>query len=339
MKTAFSGRLWLNGEFGVSRVRETPFILRGENDYHCPIHKEVMQSLIKDWGISRVLDWVLSGKSEANDLGSSKVIKSHKIKKARGLKGLSRYGGRMLRNSIALLEREAGKDCLSFLTLTVPDCSAEDYRNLAGVWAEVWRQLQQWLKRKLKAARLPGEIVSVSEIQTKRYEATGLPVLHLHLLFQGRYGKKASWVIAPKAVRKAWKRIIKPYLPSASKWDSLENLQRIKRSAGAYMAKYMSKGTDTLERMMTDGWADCIPSAWWGCSFSLRRRVLALSPCGVDVGNVIVQMIDTGDWDWLSYIFPIRLDHPAVGSYTVGYAGKVKPGWLERVLAIISAIT
>lgn len=317
-----TGRIWLNGEFGVSRVRETPFLLQNENDYHCPIHKEVMRSLIDAWGISDVLNWVLSGKGASDRIGSSKVTKSLKTSKPRGTKGLTRWGGRMLRNSIYLLEKEAGKDCLSFLTLTVPDCSLEDYKRLAMDWALVTKQLLQRLSQRLQSRQLKGEVVGVSEVQQERFERSGIPALHLHLLFQGRSGKKSAWVITPKWVRKAWKRIIQPYLPSATQWNALENLQRIKKSAGAYMAKYMSKGVDVIERIIESGLGECLPKAWWNCTFSLRRRVLSLSPSGVDVGRVIVRTIDAGDWSLITYLFPIRLEHPLVGMYTIGYGGK-----------------
>lgn len=332
LKIKYSGRVWLNGEFGVSRVRETPFILGGENDYHDPKKREVMKSLIADFGIQAMLEWVMNGGVGGTPLGSSKVVKSHRTRKARGTKGLSRWGGRILRNSIHLLEREAGKDSLSFLTLTVPDCSLSDYRGLAASWDEVTRQLIQHLRRRLQSQQLSGEVVGVSEIQEKRYQRTGVPALHLHLLFQGRAGRKTAWVITPKWVRKAWMRIIKPYLPSATAWNSLENLQRIQKSAGAYMAKYMSKGVHTIERMIDEGLADCVPKAWWNCSFSLRRRVLSLSPCGFSVGEVVVNIINSGDWSSLSYLFPIRLEHPLVGAYTVGYAGKFLNACLNDVL-------
>lgn len=314
-------------------MREAPIFLGGENDYHDTKRRLVMHSLIESFGLAAMCNWVLGGAGGLPLLGSSKVTKSHKTSKARGMKGLSRYGGKMIRNAIALLEREAGKDSLTFATLTVPDCPLKEYMSLAASWAEVLRQLQQWLKRKLTAKQLRGEVVAVSEVQTERYGRTGIPALHLHLLFQGRGGRKSAWVITPKSIRKAWKRIIQPYLPSAQQWNALENLQRVKKSAGAYMAKYMSKGTGVIERMVSDGLECCIPSAWWNCTFSLRRRVLELSPCGSVVGNFIVSCIDSGNWDWLSYVFPIRLTHPLIGDYTIGYAGRIKTEFLSSFLS------
>lgn len=329
----FSGRIWLNGEFGVSRQREALFSTKIENDYHCPIHREVMRSLVDSWGVSAVLDWVLSGKGSegAIALGSSNVPKPHKSKKRRGEGGITPLGRKMLRNAATLLERERGKHQLSFLTLTVPGCTGEEYEGLVAEWSEVTRKALQNLRRRLIAKGLVGELLSCTEIQEKRSQSGGLPALHLHVVFHGKIPKSSSWAVTPKWVRKMWKSILTPYMPSVTDWSAVENLKRVQKSASAYLGKYMSKGVSAVGAMIAAGKAHLLPSAWWNCTFSLRRRVRSLMLEGYAIGQKLINLIDAGKAHWFVYLHPIKLPLATGGEYTVGWSGRLHD-WAYRIL-------
>lgn len=328
----FSGKIWLNGEFGVSRQREALFSSKIENDYHCPIHKQVMRSLIDDWGVSSVLDWILRGKAEEGvAIGSSMVTKSHKSRKARGSGGITPYGRKMLRNAATLLQNECGHHRLSFLTLTVPQCSEAEYRAIAGDWSEITRQYQQYLRRCLTKRGLSGELVVCSEIQEERYEATGLPCLHLHLCFQGKPIGENAWVVTPKQCAKGWKSILKRYLPNCPDWRAVENLRQVRKSAAGYLGKYMSKGARAVSSLVDAGRADMLPSAWWNCTFSLRRRVLAGQLSGYKAGDSLINLIDSGRAECFHHLAPIMLPLRGGGEYIVGWFGRLK-SWAYQML-------
>lgn len=328
----FSGQLWLNGEFGVSRQREALFSSKIENDYHCPIHKEVMRSLVDAWGVSAVLDWVLSGREGGGlPLGSSNVPKPHKTRKRRGEGGITALGRKMLRNAAELLQRESGHFRLSFLTLTVPGCTEAEYEGLVADWGEITRQALQNLRRRLLSRELPGEVLCCTEIQEKRAAAGGLPALHLHVVFQGKTLKGGAWALTPKWVRKMWKRILAPRLPSVSDWSAVENLKMVRKSAASYLAKYMSKGVSVVSALVERGQGHLLPSAWWNCTFSLRRRVRANGCSGYSIGSKLINLIDKGRFECFLYLHPIKLPLATGGEYIVGWAGKLYP-WASQML-------
>lgn len=329
----FAGRVWLNGEFGVSRQREALFSGKIENDYHCPIHREVMRSLVDSWGVSAVLDWVLSGKGSegANALGLSNVPKPHGSKKPRGSGGITPYGRKMLRNAATLLQQENQHWRLSFLTLTIPRCTLEQYEAVVKDWAEIQRQFQQGLRRRLISRGLPGELLSCTEIQEERFAGSGVPALHLHIVFQGKDRKRASWAVTPKMVRKMWVQILKPRMPSVTDWRAVENLKQVRKDAAAYIGKYMSKGVLAVAAMTDAGLGHLLPSAWWNASFSLRRRVIAHSMVGYSIGEKLINLIDRGKANWFKWLQPIKLPLSTGGEYIVGWSGRLHD-WAYRIL-------
>lgn len=155
---------------------------------------------------------------------------------------------RNIRNACYLLETQYGKDSLSFLTLTLPDLSDEGLQACAENWGRMVDQFLKWLRDRMMLGGIPLEYVYCTEIQTKRREKYGHEALHLHLLFRGNAGRRKPWVVSPKQCRKAWARCIKSVCSEPFKDCSLENLQRIKRNAGAYMSKYLSKGTRSSDQ-------------------------------------------------------------------------------------------
>lgn len=149
---------------------------------------------------------------------------------------------RNIRNACYLLEQKYGKDNLSFLTLTLPDLPPEGLEACAANWGKMVDQFLKWLRTKAECAGIPLDYVYCTEVQTKRKERTGNEALHLHLLFRGKPAKRKQWMVTPVQCRKEWVRCIKSVCPVSFESRALENLQRIRKSAGGYMSKYISKG-------------------------------------------------------------------------------------------------
>lgn len=221
----------------------------------------------------KLINYVRRG--ELTPLGSSSAGILQKTPKTRATpKSLTKRLARRIRNACFLLEQKYSKDCLSFLTLTLPDFSQEDLAKCAQSWGKMVHEFCEWLRYRLSLKNIPLEYVYCTEIQTKRLEKRHEYALHLHIAFRGRYDKKAPWSITPKQVRKQWVRVLKRCVGHGSfKRDSLENLQRIKRSLAGYLSKYMSKGNCSLPKGH-EGAALPDPRINWGSiSRSLSQEI------------------------------------------------------------------
>lgn len=56
-------------------------------------------------------------------------------------------------------------------------------------------------------------------------------------------------------------------------WNAAVNVQRIKKSASAYMGKYLSKGTQTAQKIIDSGKGHLLPKAWYFCTQVLLDRI------------------------------------------------------------------
>lgn len=198
---------------------------------------------------------------------------------------------RNIRNACYLLEQQHGKDNLSFLTLTLPDLSAEGLAMCAANWGRMVDQFLKWLRTKTEKQGIPLEYVYCTEIQTKRKERTGNEALHIHLLFRGKRGKRGTWVVTPKQVRAEWVRCIKSVCNEPFETRALENLQRIRKSAGGYMSKYLSKRKDGYNPESDESTGIRFVGHWGGMSRqlskSIKRRIIRLDS-GSSAGEVVL---------------------------------------------------
>lgn len=195
------------------------------------------------------------------------------LTRVRGI-GQSTYSKRMVRNCIYRLEELHGRYNLAFATYTLPQVSAEVLQCIRQEWAEIVRQHLQAIKRKLESADIIPEIVHVTEIQTKRYENWGQLVPHLHMVFQSRKGKGFLYAISKEENTAIWNRIVNNILVKNGH-EPLEmpyasDIQQIKKSAQAYMSKYMSKGSSVCYKFQGRMWQ---PKSWWGATLTLRQWV------------------------------------------------------------------
>lgn len=190
------------------------------------------------------------------------------------LADMTKNMARNIRNSVYLLEKDYGKDQLSFLTLTLPNLSTDELSACCERWQDMTDQMLKWLRKRLQSKGIEFEYVYCTEIQSKRLQLRGEYAPHLHIIFRGRNGRKASWAIAPKMVRQAWSGIIGGVINHRDfRTDALENLQRIKFSAARYLSKYLSKGSCSIAKAESGTAVQRLRTQWGGMARKLSRKL------------------------------------------------------------------
>lgn len=200
--------------------------------------------------------------------------------KKRGSNGLSSRGRTVVENACFLLEQKYGRQNLSFLTLTVPAFKfPKDYCQIVEKWPYLIHRVTDWIKKKLKKAGLPTDYVYVNEIQEKRHEKFGIYAPHLHIVFVGRsLSGRGGWCITPQDVRQAWTKALSSVVSGPFETRAIENIQRVRKSCGAYMGKYMSKRSIKTANNPGDGKSGANPAiqslpSWYGVSRALLKGI------------------------------------------------------------------
>jgi hypothetical protein len=199
----------------------------------------------------------------------------------RGLNGISSYARKQIRSACTLLEQRHGKSKLAFFTGTLPALTPQMMYQVCVNWSEVVRQFMQSIRRLLERAGLDAEIVHVTEIQEKRYAATGLPVPHIHAVWHGRTHRYARWALSIKQIESVWKKVIHNILlkefsdteVESISFLSATNIQAVKKSAANYLSKYCSKGTKLIKRIAKSVDPRLIPKAWYGMSQTIKTEI------------------------------------------------------------------
>lgn len=222
-----------------------------------------------------------------------------------GSKGLTSYGARMVRNSAYLLESEFGKHRCIFATCTVPALPLNKLRMLHEEWHHVVNIYRLHLRRILKRNKLPCELVTVTEVQGKRYERTGIPVLHIHSVFVGVTGV-GKFAVSTEVHDYIWKCAIRSVIGDFPlRVDSACNLQRVRKSASGYMAKYITKGCTAVKAIASGEHANWLPKQWWNCTRSLVARVKEQTRTIDDLAEFLVQRVSLSDenvWVWHRFV-------------------------------------
>lgn len=283
LRPAFRFKVYPTGEFSATRVKETLAI----------VPKAYGEGRIRALGaIASVYErhhHELPGStlptasfvaSQISPLGLSKVSKNHKPRKPRGRKGMTRYGKRLIVNSCLLLEKKYGRKHLSFLTLTLPpQCeggSSDSYQ-------ESKRQMLQWLSRRLASVGLPQDVIGCTELQSSRYTNSAAFCLHEHWVFVGRR-HYSSWGITPREIQSKWISILcnvyRVSIPEASATAAV-SIERVKKAAGAYLGKYMSKSEAVVRVAIENGDIEKLPHSW----VSKTRSMLKLFNSSISILN------------------------------------------------------
>jgi hypothetical protein len=268
------------------------------------------------------------------DISLSRLINSHKVgggdeqnrRTPRGQSGLTSYGKNMVENACYRLEQKYSSSRLGFLTLTLPGLREDLLILLAHDWSEVVRQFFQELQRSLskKNPQIADQFVGVTEIQPNRLAKTGIPALHLHILYVA-HGGDFDWYVTADQLRAIWRRVLiarlRHYLPDEDieiDTRAAVNCQKLKKSAGAELSKYLSKGS-CLSSVKESGYGDCIPSSWWHSSLRLKREVKSyVIETPLDLKLCAFRGIDLVDRGLAVYLWPVDRD-----GIIFGWTGKL----------------
>lgn len=266
-------------------------------------------------------------------LGLSNLRNNHKQPKGGG--GITSHGRRTVRQGAFLLEDLVGKDDLSFLTCTLPGTTMEQCRTANEKWGEVTRRFLQEIRRELQRHNLPDWIIGCTEIQPKRFAATGQPWPHLHIVFPGRANRQ--WIIRPARANLLWARCCKAVLGGGlGDYLAATRIEQIKSSkpVGQYLAKYMSKGGDELAAILEDDPEFPHPAQWHHVTHALgdliakgTKRLLG------DTAAWIIRLFQEGypGCKLFSLISPTPTEavpHDA----PMGYFGMLDPPLASRVI-------
>jgi len=171
------------------------------------------------------------------------------VRRPRGSSGLTTHAKRLLVGAINLLEADYGRHNLVFHTATLPSDKPEIKLEALKKSKQILKYWRQVLSRLLTKFGLAGDdIVIVLELQKRG-------AIHFHTVFinprrQGKY------VLSLEQLDSAWRQALTAVLPILKDADFKVSCrtERVKKSAGRYLAKYLSKGTTIKDLKFSITW-------------------------------------------------------------------------------------
>lgn len=256
---------------------------------------------------------------------SEQINPPEKASSRYGRKGISRTGARVVRCSAHLMQQAAGRDNLTFATVTMPNMPRKTMRLAQKSWGKIVEAYRREIGRELKRKGLRGEIITVSEIQEKRYANSGLPVLHLHSLWVGRK-PGCHWVISPKLHDSIWERAVRRVIGNVGiSFKSAANLQKVKSSASGYLGKYMTKGAAIVNKLVAEGFAEWLPKQWWNMTRSLKRWVDNETLEVPEIGGFLMDAAQREDKRIWSFVGHVSIDIGDMQEYWLATYGRLTP--------------
>lgn len=299
---SLSYRIWPNGQAVVWRERKLrrpdPWQYRKRSESFCDAlvrlgyhHGGEGKDALASLGLSIVRNFSKIWKAFLllAPIEMIEVVCVGLLGRRKGLKGISAYGRKVVANAIYVLENTFGKERLSFATATIPAVENELAQDICEHWGVVVDTYTRAVRRLLKDNGVCSEVVTVTEIQGKRYEKAEFPPLHLHTVFVGKKWHLKGWVISPARHDKIWCAALRAGLRAKGDVSLSEsrkllpaemcrascNIQRVRTSAARYLSKYLSKALDDTFAVIERGHADYLPRQWWGASRGITRQVKA----------------------------------------------------------------
>lgn len=337
------GRIWPNGEFGLSyhnRTNERDELPERQyqptEDSRWSVTTGVFWHLCQSWLIARAewefLPWLV------------KSPKSAQRPETYGRRGITAYGQKVVRSGAYLLQEKYGKERLSFLTLTVPRLGWEEECKVAGRWAYLTKALLQALRRRLERAGLPKSVVLVTELQPKRLQGREPGSLHLHLVFVGR-ARGAGWAYRPQEYRELWLGLLSNVLGRTVPDAPCENVQRVEKDASQYLSKYLSKGVVSVaEYAEINGW-NMVPRQWWSATSPIKKAVKKYTISGELAASILDQIVE--NWQKKGYLpntegvnfcRPITIKATKYQDYLIGFFGKIDKETYDDVRGLVSVL-
>lgn len=231
-----------------------------------------------EWDNNTKIDWLtgstyVGGKFVSKDespLFINCPKSSREIRGKYGSHGITSFGRKVVKNASMLLERRYGRRRLGFVTCTLPNLPEAIHKRLNGKWGELVRRFYQKLKRQLEKISKPFIYVGVTEIQEKRFRSSGIPAPHLHFVYLCRSSRNSRYWLYICQIHRAWNEALRetialcgyPFTMSPLPGWGGVHAKTVRKSASAYLGKYISKGCKVLEEMKEAGWTE-FPKQWW----------------------------------------------------------------------------
>lgn len=185
-----------------------------------------------------------------------------------GLNGLTGSGRREIWRSLKLLEEHRSQ--LFFWTITLPDQALEEIA-AGGGWSAFQDRVRKELVRLLLDRMGEALVVGVAEVQPKRLRNHGTYAPHLHVAFVGRRHGWSRWAFDHADLDRIIVSAAMTAGASSFEPKAAGNVAPVRASVCAYMAKYMTKGSQRVDVCLA--LMSLVPRQWWFRSTAMLRWV------------------------------------------------------------------
>lgn len=329
-----SCRVYPNGEFGIGRL---PAKQKTAEDRRYDALE------VEDWefyvdGRPHELEdgTVLHDATDKIQLPASKLGTVNELSQPTqkyGKNGITNYGKRMVRNAGFLMEERFGKGVLQMGTLTIPSLDEPIMLVICSNWAQLQKRFFEKCKRRYAKYKRPWMYVSVTEIQPRRWNQYGECGLHIHFLAPSYFlGLHGFYTLDDNWVRNAWREcisnLLSAHFPDGFRDEMLVvpnyRREKVKKSAAAYLGKYMSKGSDICQEVCADLGEKWLPSQWWSLSSNLKRLIKnrIIHTTG-HTAEMLMHLCKKGSDIHLCYSAPVTIESIFGGERIIGYSGRL----------------
>ena len=192
-------------------------------------------------------------------------------KKRYGLKGIQNTARKLIKESCYALARKLGLSRLGLLTLTIPGLPKPLLRRICCNWQYVIKIFKQKLAREQKQRNCPTALISVTEVQPKRFDLRGEFALHEHIILVNTpSAQEYNYYFTPQEYNALWLETLdfalkKFHSPESSSGNAKNciDIEKLSSNPIKYLSKYISKSEDDCEKAIEQGYEDCLPKQWW----------------------------------------------------------------------------
>lgn len=333
---SLSARIFPNGEFGIGYLpREKKAIAERRYDSNNVLGYQVeslpRKHILEDGtelldSTDRVLIPVPPRLDPVHEL-SQRDIKSY------GVNGITPYGKKCVRNIAYMMEKRMSRGRVSMGTLTIPALTETEMLVICSNWAYLQKRFFEECKRRYARFGKRFRYVSVTEVQPKRWADKRQVGLHIHFLFPTyKVGGKRFWALPDNWVRETWRRQIYNLLVRYFGDGTYQRMiptpiydrQTVKKSAAAYMGKYMSKGADICAEIVEEKGASYLPKQWWSCDSQSRKDLKeAMIVSRGATAEMLLQICNAEMAEYYTYMSPVYVPGRIYEELHIGYCGRL----------------
>lgn len=341
--STYSGRIFPSGDFSVGIVPKKKVAPR-DKEYEANHGRfEHRQIEWQEEGKTYVEMYVVAYATSCSPPNLVNPAKFTQPKRrAYGRRGITTYGKRMVSSSAVILEKEWGRRCTGFGTLTLPPMSVQQELHICANWSKLVNRFFEELRRHQRRHGVDSRYVHVTEIQEKRWQETGSLGLHIHFLYKARkHAYSKDWHVCADWCRDTWRRILANSLGVSALEISKPRcqLEIVKKSASGYIGKYLSKGGKVLEDIekVSEGQA-VLPRSWWGLCDILRddvkKQIIRLDS---RMSALLWKLVSLRNSSYFSYTKCVEITSDIWGIRTVGVFGRIIPVLIKSCVELLDS--